>query len=201
MSACIRQTAASHPKFSFTPTFIFRSLICPNNCDVVFLWKYVLVFEKWFFSFDRSNMQILKVVQSIHIIGVKMCHVYSKSFPDFPRGFHRRLNVSKVQHNASPVQPACMMGPSSVRFTIWFAYGINWHVVVNHNCHLQKKPKSYHSTNSFLIKTSFPSTSRKNETNTFQKWNKPRRSTHHWHQLSAAPPLTVLKNLSFTLTS
>ena len=58
MSACIRQTVASHPKFSFTPTFIFCSPICPNNCGVVFLWKYILVFEKWFFSFDRSNMQI-----------------------------------------------------------------------------------------------------------------------------------------------
>ena len=26
-----------------------------------FLWKYILVFEKWFFSFDRSNMQIFTV--------------------------------------------------------------------------------------------------------------------------------------------
>ena len=46
------------PKFVFSPTFIFCSLICPNNCGAVFLWKYILVFEKWFFSFDRSNMQI-----------------------------------------------------------------------------------------------------------------------------------------------
>ena len=61
MSACIRQTAASHPKFAFTPTFIFCSPICPNNCGVVFLWKYILVFEKWLFSFDRSNMQIFTV--------------------------------------------------------------------------------------------------------------------------------------------
>ena len=59
MSACIRQTAASHPKSTFTPTFIFCSPICPNNCGVVFLRKYVLVFEKLYFSFDRSNMQIL----------------------------------------------------------------------------------------------------------------------------------------------
>ena len=57
MSACIRQTAVSHPKFAFTPTFIFCSPICPNNCVVVFLWKYILVFEKWLFTFDRSNMQ------------------------------------------------------------------------------------------------------------------------------------------------
>ena len=61
MSACIRQTVASHPKFSFTPTFIFCSPICPNNCGVVFLWKYILVFEKLFFSFDRSNIQIFTV--------------------------------------------------------------------------------------------------------------------------------------------
>ena len=58
MSTCIRQTAASHPKFAFTPTFLFCNLICLNYCGVVFLWKYISVFEKWFFSFDRSNVQI-----------------------------------------------------------------------------------------------------------------------------------------------
>ena len=58
MSACIRQTAASHPRFAFTPTSIFCRPICPDNCGVVFLWKYILFFEKWFFSYDRSNMQI-----------------------------------------------------------------------------------------------------------------------------------------------
>ena len=46
------------PKFVFSPTFIFCSPICPNNCGVVFLWKYKSVFEKWVFSFDRSNLQI-----------------------------------------------------------------------------------------------------------------------------------------------
>ena len=61
MSACIRQTAASHAKFAFTPIFVFCSPICPDNCGVVFLWKYILVFVKWFFSFDRSNMQIFTV--------------------------------------------------------------------------------------------------------------------------------------------
>ena len=61
MSECIRQTAASHPKIAFTPTFIFCSPTCPNKCGVVFLGKYILVFEKWFFSFDRSNMQIFTV--------------------------------------------------------------------------------------------------------------------------------------------
>ena len=60
MSTCIRQRAASHPKLAFTPTFVFCSSICPN-CGVVFLWKYILVFEKRFFSFDRSNMQIFNV--------------------------------------------------------------------------------------------------------------------------------------------
>ena len=58
MSTCIRQTAASHPKFAYAPTVIFCSPICSNNCDVVFLWKCILVFVKLFFSFDSSNMQI-----------------------------------------------------------------------------------------------------------------------------------------------
>ena len=61
MSACIRLKAASHPKFLFTPTFIFCSPKCPNNCGVVFMWNDILVFEKWTFSFDRSNMQIFTV--------------------------------------------------------------------------------------------------------------------------------------------
>ena len=55
---CIRQTVASHPKFILSPSFIFCGLICLNNCSVVFLWKYIFFFEKWFFSFDHSNMQI-----------------------------------------------------------------------------------------------------------------------------------------------
>ena len=64
MSASIAQIwniVASRPKFYFTPTFMFCSPICPNNCGVVFLWKYILVFEKLFFSFDRSNTQIFTV--------------------------------------------------------------------------------------------------------------------------------------------
>ena len=61
MSAYIRQTAASHPKSTFTSTFILCSPICPNNCGVLFLRKYIFLFEKWFFSFDRSNMQIFTV--------------------------------------------------------------------------------------------------------------------------------------------
>ena len=61
MSASIEQIwniVASRPRFIFSPIFIFCSSICPNNCGVVFLWKYISVFEKWFFSFDRSNVQI-----------------------------------------------------------------------------------------------------------------------------------------------
>ena len=64
MSASIAQIwniVASRTKFDLSPTFIVCSPICPNNCGVVFLWKYILVFEKWFFSFDRSNMQIFTV--------------------------------------------------------------------------------------------------------------------------------------------
>ena len=61
MSASIKQiwnNVANRPKFVFPPTFIFFSPICPYNCGVVFLWKCIFVFEKWLFSFDRSNMQI-----------------------------------------------------------------------------------------------------------------------------------------------
>ena len=64
MSASIEQiwnTVASRPKFVFSPTFIICSPICSNNFGVVFLPKYILVFEKWLFSFDSSNMQIFTV--------------------------------------------------------------------------------------------------------------------------------------------
>ena len=64
MSASIEQIwniVASRPKFVFPPTFIFCSPICSNNCGVVFFWKCILVFEKWLFSLDRSNMQIFTV--------------------------------------------------------------------------------------------------------------------------------------------
>ena len=42
-------------------TFIFCSPICSTNCGVVFLWKYILVLEKWLISFNGSNMQIFPV--------------------------------------------------------------------------------------------------------------------------------------------
>ena len=64
MSASIAQIwniVASRPQFVFSPTSVVCSPICSNNCGVVFLWKYILVFEKWLFSFDRSNMQIFTV--------------------------------------------------------------------------------------------------------------------------------------------
>ena len=56
-----QKKSGKSPKFAFTPTFIFCSPVCPDNCDEVFLRKYILVFEKWFFSFDCSNMQIFTV--------------------------------------------------------------------------------------------------------------------------------------------
>ena len=74
MSARIRQTVASHPKFSFTLTSIFCSPTFSNNCGVVFLWKYKSVFEKWFFSFDHSNMQIF----TLNITRVVWPHVMNK---------------------------------------------------------------------------------------------------------------------------
>ena len=64
MSASIEQIwniVASRPRFVFSPTFIFCCPICSNNCGVVFLRKYFLIFEKWLFSFDRSNIQIFTV--------------------------------------------------------------------------------------------------------------------------------------------
>ena len=64
MSASIEEIGnivASRSKFVFTPTFIFCSPICFNNCGVVFLWKFILIFEKWLFSFDRLNMRIFTV--------------------------------------------------------------------------------------------------------------------------------------------
>ena len=60
-TAQIWNIVASRPKFDFTPTFIVCSPISPNNCGVVFLWKYILIFEKLFFSFDRSNILIFTV--------------------------------------------------------------------------------------------------------------------------------------------
>ena len=43
----VHQTnSGKSPKFVFSPTFIFCSPICSNNCGVVFLRKYILVFEK-----------------------------------------------------------------------------------------------------------------------------------------------------------
>ena len=62
MSACIRQTVASHPKFAFALTSIFCSLICPDNCGVVFFCENIFQFSRNdFFSLDHSNMQIFTV--------------------------------------------------------------------------------------------------------------------------------------------
>ena len=57
MSTCIRQTAASRPNsFSILLSYFVAQYVL--IMVVQFFWKYILVFEKWFFSFDRSNMQI-----------------------------------------------------------------------------------------------------------------------------------------------
>ena len=64
MTASIEQIwniVASHLKFLLSSTFVFCSPICPYNFGVVFWWKYILVFEKWFFLFNRSNMKIFTV--------------------------------------------------------------------------------------------------------------------------------------------
>ena len=37
------------PKFVFSPTFMFCNPIGPNDCGVVFWWKYILVSRKYFF--------------------------------------------------------------------------------------------------------------------------------------------------------
>ena len=74
VSASIEQIwniVASCPKFVFSPTFIFCCPICSNNCGVVFLRTYILVFEKWLFSFDRSNIQIF----TVNITGIVWPHV------------------------------------------------------------------------------------------------------------------------------
>ena len=58
MSTCIRQTAASRPNsFSLLLSY-FVSQYVLIIVVYFFWWKYILVFGKWFFSFDRSNMQI-----------------------------------------------------------------------------------------------------------------------------------------------
>ena len=50
------------PKIRFLSNFHILLTICSNNSGVVFLRKYILVFERWLFSFDRSNMQIFTVI-------------------------------------------------------------------------------------------------------------------------------------------
>ena len=75
MLASIRQTAASHPKFAFTPTFIFCSSIFPKNYGIVFLCENIAQFSRNdFFSFDRLNMQIF----TVNITRVVWPHVTNK---------------------------------------------------------------------------------------------------------------------------
>ena len=96
MSASIEQIwniVASHPKFVSSPTFIFCSPIYSNNCSVVFLWKCMLVFEKWLFSFDHSNMQIftLNIIRVVwpHVTNVLDLRYFCEHNPLF---YHLNLN-------------------------------------------------------------------------------------------------------------
>ena len=64
MSASIEEIwniVASRLKFVFTPTFIFCSPICFNNCGVVFFVKIYFNFLEMTFLFDCLNMQIYTV--------------------------------------------------------------------------------------------------------------------------------------------
>ena len=74
MSTSIEQIwnlLASRPKFVFSPTFIFCSPICPNNCGVVFFVKIYFSFREMF-SFVRPlkyaifTMNITRVVTSFN---------------------------------------------------------------------------------------------------------------------------------------
>ena len=91
------------PKFVFTPTFIFCSPICSNNCGVVFLWKYILVFEKWLFSFDRSHLQI----STVDITQVVWPHV---------------TNVQDLFTNCSDL---CQLTVATSRRTMYISYSLS----------------------------------------------------------------------------
>ena len=60
-----------------------------------FLWKYILGFEKWLFSFDRSNMQIFTVditeVVWPHVTNVLDLRYFCE--PNPPCTFHSRYQV------------------------------------------------------------------------------------------------------------
>ena len=61
MSASIEEIwniVASRPKFVFSPYFLFCSPICPDNCGVVFLWKYIFVFGQTIFFVRPLNYEI-----------------------------------------------------------------------------------------------------------------------------------------------
>ena len=72
MSTCIRQTAASRPDlFSSLPSYFVAQYVL--ILVVFFLVKIFISFEKWVFSFDRSNMQIF----TLNITRVVWPHVTS----------------------------------------------------------------------------------------------------------------------------
>ena len=79
MSASIEQIwniVASRPKFVFSLTSIFCSLICSNNCGEVFLWKYILVFEKRRFLFD--HIRVIFTVKNLHLWAVERKKIISR---------------------------------------------------------------------------------------------------------------------------
>ena len=78
-----KKNSGKSPKFIFSPTFIFRSPICPSNCGVFFLWKYILVFEKLVFSFDRSNLQIFTWVVWLRVTNLIDLRYFFRHYPLF----------------------------------------------------------------------------------------------------------------------
>ena len=72
--ALIWNIVASRPKLNLTPTVIFCIPICPNNYGEVFFCENILVFEKLFSSFDRSNMQI-STVNSTRVVWPRVTNI------------------------------------------------------------------------------------------------------------------------------
>ena len=86
------------PKFVFSLTFMHCSPTSPNNFGVVFLWKYILVFKKWNFSFDRSNMQIfiLNITRVVwpHVTNLLDLWYFWRHNPLF---YHNSLTLLKLE--------------------------------------------------------------------------------------------------------
>ena len=89
------------PKFVFSLTFMHCSPTCPNNFGVVFLWKYILVFKKWYFSFDRSNMQIftLNITRVVwpHVTNLLDLWYFWRYNPLYYLFYHNSLTLLKLE--------------------------------------------------------------------------------------------------------